>query len=391
LRLFQNVKFWNSYLEISCSKTAVSGQQALKIKERGYMPRIKIGVIGLGGIAGGVHLPGIAKCQDFELSALCDIDKEKLDRVGDRYGIDKSMRFTDYRDLIASGHVDAVDICTPNDCHFQMALEAVKAGKHYSVEKPVTMNAVEAETLARSTKERGVKSMVCFSYRFKTAARYARHLVQSGALGELYHVYAQYFQAWGNPDQGTPLVWRFVKARAGSGALGDLGSHVLDLARFITGREYIRVVGDADTLVKERSFLDASGKGMADVDDYCHYLARMEGGISAVFEITRFGFGRGNFQRLEIYGRKGALVYKLDESPGLDELEICVGQPLGQLTTFVKVPLPPSYAADQTQAFADIINGRADGLSAVIEDGLANQRILDAVINSFEREHWVTL
>ncbi|MDR0720860.1 MAG: Gfo/Idh/MocA family oxidoreductase, partial [Treponema sp.] len=89
------------------------------------MPGIKIGVIGLGGIAGGVHLPGIAKCKDFELTALCDIDREKLNRVGDLYQIGGSMRFTDYRDLIASENVEAVDICTPNDCHFQMAMEAV--------------------------------------------------------------------------------------------------------------------------------------------------------------------------------------------------------------------------------------------------------------------------
>ncbi|MDR3172810.1 MAG: Gfo/Idh/MocA family oxidoreductase, partial [Treponema sp.] len=300
-------------------------------------------------------------------------------------------RFTDYRDLIASNDVEAVDICTPNDCHFEMAMEAVNAGKPYAVEKPVTMNAGEAETLARRTKERGVKNMVCFSYRFKTAARYARHLVQSGVLGELYHVYTQYFQAWGNPDFNTPLVWRFVKSRTGSGALGDLGCHALDLARFITGREYTRVVGDAGTLVKERPLPGASGKGIVDVDDYCHYLARMEGGVSAVFEITRFGFGRGNFQRLEIYGRQGALVYKLDENPGLDELEICTGQVLGPLNTFVKIPVPPSYKADQMRSFADIINGKSDGLTAVIEDGLAVQKTLDAVADSFENERWVSL
>jgi predicted dehydrogenase len=355
------------------------------------MPQIKIGVIGLGGIAGGVHLPGIAICRDFELTALCDIDKEKLERTGDIYGIDRSMRFTDYRELIASAAVEAVDICTPNDCHFQMAMDAVKARKHYAVEKPVTMNAGEAETLARCTAGAGVKSMVCFSYRFKAAARYARHLVQKGALGELYHVYTQYFQAWGNPDSDSPLVWRFVKARAGSGALGDLGSHALDLVRFITGRNYTRVAADADTLIKERPLPGGQGTGTADVDDYCHYLARMEGGLSAVFEITRFAFGRGNYQRLEIYGRKGALVYKLDENPGLDELEICIGQPWGQLNLFTKIIVPPSYAADQMRSFADIIKGKADGLTATVEDGLANQKILDAALDSLEKERWVSL
>jgi predicted dehydrogenase len=355
------------------------------------MPQIKIGVIGLGGIAGGVHLPGIAKCRDFELTALCDIDREKLERAGDRYGIEPAMRFSDYRDLIASDKVEAVDICTPNDSHFAIAMEAVNAAKHYSVEKPLTMNAGEAQALAARTKERGLTSMICFSYRFKTAARYARYLVQSGVLGELYHVYTQYFQSWGNPDLKVPLVWRFVKDRTGSGALGDLGSHALDLVRFITGQEYTRVVGDASTLVKERALPEAPGTGAADVDDYCHYLARMGTGLSAVFEITRFGFGRGNYQRLEIYGRKGALVYKLDESPGKDELEICTGQPWGQLNTFVKVPVPSSYAADQTQSFADLIKGTADGLAATVEDGLANQKTVDAVIDSFEHERWVSV
>jgi predicted dehydrogenase len=355
------------------------------------MPRIKIGVIGLGGIAGGTHLPGIERCRDFELSALCDIDREKLDRMGERYGIGEAGRFTDYRDLIASAGVDAVDICTPNDCHVPIALEAVKAGKAYSLEKPLALNAGEAETLAARTRERGVKNMICFSYRFKTAARYARHLVQSGVLGDLYHAYMQYFQAWGNPDLQAPLVWRFVRDRAGSGALGDLGSHALDLVRFITGRDYTRVAGDADTYVKERSLPGASGTGTADVDDYCHYLARMEGGLSAVFEISRFSYGRGNYQRLEIYGRKGALVYKLDENPGLDELEICCGQPLGQLNTFVKIPVPRSFGADQTQSFADIAGGKGDGLAATVEDGLANQRVLDAVIDSFQHDRWVSL
>jgi predicted dehydrogenase len=259
------------------------------------------------------------------------------------------------------------------------------------VEKPVTLNAADAETLAEYTREKGVKSMVCFSYRFKTAARYARELVQNGTLGEIYHVYCQYLQAWGNPDANTPLVWRFIKSQAGSGALGDLGCHALDLVRFVTGKNYTKIVSDADTYVKQRQIPDASGTGISDVDDYCHYLTRMEGGISGVFEITRFGFGRGNFQRMEIYGRKGGLVYKLDETPNTDELEICVGQPLGQLNTYTKIPIPGSFAADQMQSFADIINGKGDGLTATIQDGLLNQKTVDAVVASFEQERWISL
>jgi predicted dehydrogenase len=353
----------------------------------------KIGSIGLGGIANAVHLPGIQRSPDLEFAALCDIDRERLDRAGDKYGVDKSRRFTDYHEVLALKDVDAVDIAVPNDAHFQIAMDAVSAGKHYAVEKPITLNAAQAETLAKHTAEKGVKSMVCFSYRFMKAARYARDLVQDGTLGDIYHVFTQYFQAGGsNPDIPRPLVWRFIKARAGSGALGDLGCHAIDLVRFIMGKEYTKVVGDADTFIKERPLLDGSGMGKVDVDDYCTYMARMQGGASATFEITRFGFGRGNYQRVEIYGSNGALVYKLNETPDVDELQICIGQPAGQLHAFTTVPLiPRKYVVDQMQSFADILHDKADGLSATIEDGLKNQKTCDAIIDSFENHRWVNL
>ncbi|GHU04357.1 hypothetical protein FACS1894147_09420 [Spirochaetia bacterium] len=207
------------------------------------------------------------------------------------------------------------------------------------MEKPVTLNAGDAKTLADATAKAGVKSMVCFSYRYKTAARYARELIRSGTLGDIYHVSMDYLQAWGLPDHKTPLVWRFVKSRAGSGALGDLGCHALDLVHFVTGKNYVKVISDADTFVKERTLPDKSGAGISDVDDYCNYMARMEGGASATFRISRFAYGRGNYQRLEIYGSKGALVYKLDEKPNKDELEVCIGKPLGDLNVFTPLPV----------------------------------------------------
>jgi predicted dehydrogenase len=356
------------------------------------MTEKRIGSIGLGGIANGVHLPGIERSRDLKLTAICDIDRERLDKVGDKYGIDRSRRFINYHELLALSDIDAVDIATPNDSHFQIAIDAVSAGKHYAVEKPVTLTARQAEALAKHTKEKRVKSFICFSYRFMTAARYARELVQNGALGEIYHVYAQYLQAGGSPDNNRPLVWRFIKARAGSGALGDLGCHAIDLVRFITGQDYTKVVADADTFVKERRLLDDSGLGKVDVDDYCNYMARLKGGASVTFEITRFGFGRGNYQRVEIYGSKGALVYKLNETQDKDEIEICIGNPAGQLHTFTKIPqIPHQFQADQMQSYADILNDKGDGLSATIEDGLVNQKTCDAVIESFEQQKWVYL
>ena len=179
---------------------------------------IRIGSVGVGGIWSGVHEPGIRKSPNLELVAICDIDREKLDAVGEKYGIPAERRFTDYHDLIRCPDVDAVDICTSNDAHFEIAMAAVEAGKPYDLEKPITMTAAQAEQLAQATRAKALPNMVCFSYRFKAAARYARELIASGKIGQVYHVDMQYFQAWGLPRFNRPRVWRFVKSRTGSGA-----------------------------------------------------------------------------------------------------------------------------------------------------------------------------
>ena len=123
--------------------------------------------------------------------------------------------------------VDAVDICTSNDAHFKVAMAAVEAGKPFNLEKPITLTAEEADILAKAAQEKNVKNMVCFSYRFKAAARYAKDLIAQGKIGRVYHVNMQYFQAWGLPRANCPLVWRYVKSRTGTGALGDLGKPCL--------------------------------------------------------------------------------------------------------------------------------------------------------------------
>ena len=353
--------------------------------------RISVGVVGLGTIAACVHLPGIQLSRDLTLAAVCDVDEKKLKAVGDTYEIPEKYRFTDYRDLIRCKEVAAVDICTPNDCHYQMAMEAVSALKPYAVEKPVTMNHQEAKALLDATEKAGIKSMVCFSYRFKAAARYARELVTSGALGEIHHVNMQYLQSWGRKEADVPLVWRYIKSRSGSGALGDLGCHGLDLVGFVLGRVVEKVVADAGTFVKQRKLEGGTGMGVADVDDYCHYLARLQGNVAASFQVTRFAYGRGNYQRLEVYGERGALVYLLDAEPGVDELEICIGQPMGSLNVFTKVPVPSYNDADQMQSFANLLLDKGDGLAATIRDGYMNQLVVDAVIESFEGQKWVTL
>ena len=300
--------------------------------------------------------------------------------------------FSDYRDLVNCPDVDVVDISTSNNAHFAVAKAAIEAGKPYCIEKPVTLTAEEADILARMTAERGLPSMVCFSYRFKAAARYARELVEQGMLGEIYHVYMQYLQAGGGPSYDLPRSWRYQKALTGTGALGDLGCHALDLVGFVTGKGYRRAVGHADTFVHSRRLEEGEGMGPVDVDDFCHYLMEMDGKTAANFSVTRFAYGRGNYQRMEIYGSEGAIVYTLDAEPGReDELEVCAGDVYADAHTFVKLPIPEHCRSDQMQSFADIINGSADGKAATIADGRSNQRVLDAILRSAQEGRWLAV
>lgn len=349
---------------------------------------IRIGSIGLGGISSGVHIPGIRKSKDLELVALCDINEERLKERAAQYGIPLDHCFTDYKDLIDCPDVDAVDISTPNNVHGEIAEYAAKAGKPYDLEKPITLNKEEAKSLYDVTKDAGVKSMICFSYRYKASARYARSLIKSGRLGRIYHVNMQYYQAWGLEHKDAALVWRFVKDIAGSGSLGDLGCHALDLCEFVTGEEYDKVFAHNGTFVHERRLLEGKGKGKVDVDDYSNIFVETKSGASFSFEISRFNYGRGNYQRMEIYGEKGAIVYHLDRIPGVDEIEIC-DETTGD--KYVPLEIPEEFKVDQMQSFADIVNGCEDGLSATIEDGLRSQILLDAILEAAEKGTWVKL
>lgn len=352
------------------------------------MAVIRVGSIGLGGISGGVHLPGIKGADNLELTALCDINENRLAERAKQYGIPAERCFTDYRELIACPEVDVVDISTPNNVHWEIAMEACRAGKSYGVEKPITMDSEQADTLLAATEKAGVRSMVYFSYRYQPAARYAKDLIASGRLGKLHHVSMQYYQGWGLESKDCPLVWRFVKSVAASGALGDLGCHGLDLAQFVTGQQYEKVSAHLGTIVKERRLPEGDGRGPVDVDDFSNILAAMDGGTSATFQISRFCRGRGNYQRMEIYGDRAALVYHLDREPGKNELEICE-EATGD--KYVPMEIPAQYFVSQMKCFGDEMQGQGDGCNADIAVGVKNQHLLDAILQADTEEKWVSV
>jgi predicted dehydrogenase len=333
-----------------------------------------MGIIGMGGISN-VHEQGILRSPNLAVSAVCEIIPERLKARADRLELPENRRFLDYNDLIACDEVDAVSICTPNDRHNEMALACIRAGKPFAVEKPVCNDQNQIKQLM--DKAGDMPHMVCFSYRFQQAARFAKEIVASGELGRLYHVNGFYYQDWGIGD--APLVWRFVKAVAGSGALGDLGCHLVDLVRFVTGEEFTSLQADAETFTHTRKMPDSDAIGTVDVDDAINILARLSAGSMANLSISRYGYGRGNYQRLELHGEKASLRYHLE---GNSTLEIISGQALREGHAFAPVPIPAKYQGDQMQSFADILLGQSDGLPATLKDGYINQTIMEAALEA---------
>ncbi len=342
---------------------------------------IRYGIIGCGSIARGVHIPGIQAAAGAEITAICDTDPARLEQTRSSLGLPPEAAFTDYEALLDSGLVDAVSVTTPNNLHIPAAMAAAERGIPFACEKPLSVDAPTAKPLYDLVMKTGVKNMVCFSYRFKKAARYARDLIAEGRIGTVRHIYVRYLQGWGNPEKDCPRVWRFDRAASGSGTLADLGSHMLDLVRFLTGEEYTRFTAQNGTFVHDRRSTDPEKQGQrepVDVDDYAHYFANTTGGIAASFEISRNAFGRGNFQHIEIYGDRGALTYELEDD---DFLEICEGADEGS-HIYRRLEIPPKYHVSQMQCFIDRLRGDEYGLAATVADGYEDMLELDEIIRS---------
>ncbi len=231
---------------------------------------------------------------------------------------------TDWRTLLTRDDVDLVDVCTPGNTHAEIAIAALEAGKHVLCEKPLANSVAEAEAMAAAAERAaasGVHAMVGFTYRRVPAVALARELVAEGRIGTVRHVRAQYLQDW-IADADAPLSWRLDKAQAGSGALGDIGAHVVDLAQHITGELITGVSGMLETFVDERPVAAASSglhatagteRGPVTVDDAALFTARLSGGGLASFEATRFAWGRKNALRIEINGSLGSLAFDFED------------------------------------------------------------------------------
>jgi predicted dehydrogenase len=337
-----------------------------------------------------------------DMAAVCGRDEAGVAQAAVKLGW--RTHETDWRRLIERDDIHLIDVCTPGNSHCEIAIAALEAGKHVLCEKPLANTVEEAQAMvaaAQRAASKGVRAMVGFNYRRVPAASLARKMVADGELGQIRHVRAVYLQDW-IVDPEFPLVWRLRAEDAGSGALGDIGAHIIDLSQFITGQRISTVSALTETFIRERPLPDhtANGtRGQVTVDDAALFLARLDGGAVATYEASRFATGRKNALRIEINGDRGSLAFDLER---LNELEFYDATAPSATQGFTRILVtepdhpyvgswwPPGHILGYEHSFThemyDLIQAIAGGTDPepTFADGLQVQLILDAVARSAE-------
>jgi len=346
------------------------------------------------------------------MRVVCGRDAARASEAAQRLGWFESS--DEWRAVIVRDDIDVIDICTPGDSHAEIAIAALAAGKHVICEKPLANSVGEARQMAAAAEaafSAGVRAMVGFTYRRVPAVALARQLIQEGRIGDVRHIRAQYLQDW-IADAEAPLSWRLDKSKAGSGALGDIGAHIIDLTQHITGQRITEVSGQLETFVKERPIASGhaglsgsagEGRGPVTVDDAAVFIGRFTGGALGVFEATRFATGRKNSIRIEVNGSQGSLAFDFEDMNVLEFFDAAdPDKTAGFRRILVTEPAHPYVAAwwpaghglgyehAFTHQVVDFIRAVAAGDQPTpsFADGLAVQRVLDAVETSSDTRTW---
>ncbi|MFG3039138.1 Gfo/Idh/MocA family protein [Streptomyces sp. NPDC048330] len=341
------------------------------------------------------------------LAAVAGRDSAAVHAAAERHGW--AAAETDWQALVSRDDVQLVDICTPGDRHAEIAIAALDAGKHVLCEKPLANSVAEAEAMAAAAERaraRGQVAMVGFNYRRVPALALARRLIEQGRIGALRHVRLTYLQDW-LVDPDFPLTWRLERHHAGSGALGDLGAHIVDLAQFLAGEPLVGVSAQLETFVRERPLLASvstglsasggPGRGEVTVDDAAVFTGRLASGALATFEASRMAPGRKNALRLEISGEHGSLAFDLERLNELhfhDQLEPAATAGFRRILVteadhpYLEAWWPPGHVLGYEHTFAhqarDLVMAIATGTDPrpSFADGLQVQRVLAAVEES---------
>lgn len=347
------------------------------------------------------------------LAVLADVTEDLARKRARDFGFGKWV--ASWEEVIADDAVDLVDITTPTHLHKEIALAAAKAGKHIYCEKPLALTAADAKKMCEAAEKAGVKTMLGFQYLKNPAALLAKEIIEAGELGEVYH-FRGHFHQDALADPNAPFSWRFERAVAGSGALGDLGAHVIEFARFLVG-DFRRVCGLAKTFIHERpvaagaygyekaAITDAPQRHVEN-EDSIHFLIEFEKGASGIIEASRIATGRKVYMGYEVNGSKGSLHFVHER---MNELKLYISKdPKGRhgFKTILTGPEHPHYkcfwpVAGCGLGFGDmkiieiyeLLNGLANGkpIYPDFREGWKVCQIVDAVLHSAEEKRWVSV
>ena len=280
---------------------------------------------------------------------IADLTDERAAQAAAQFGFEKGT--ANWKDIINDSSIDIVDICTPNDAHAEIAIAAAEAGIHILCEKPISRTLDEARAMRDAVKKAGVVNMLAFNYRMTPAVQLAKKYIDEGAIGEILDFRGTYLQDW-SADPNSPLSWRFQKKVCGSGAFGDIATHVVDMLRFLIG-DFTEVNARLATYIKERPIqtgsVDKLGtvkggtnvpKEKVDVDDHAFLVLKSKGGAFGTIEATRNAWGRNNFITFEIHGRTGSLYFNYERR---DELQVCFASDPGDRRGFRTVYTGPAH------------------------------------------------
>jgi predicted dehydrogenase len=383
------------------------------------MSEIGVGLVGYK-FMGRAHSNGYRQVTHFfdvdpapRMVAICGRDETAVSAAAKTLGWEGYE--TDYHKLIARDDIQLVDVSTPGDSHYNVVMAAIAAGKHVFCEKPLANTLDEAREMLNAANAAGVINMINFNYRRVPAVVLAKRLIEEGRIGEIRHFRAVYLQDW-ILDPEFPLVWRLQKDKAGSGALGDIAAHIVDLSRYLVG-DIATVTGSLDTFIKQRPLEASSGGGaglvatssseMGDVtvDDSAHFIAKFVNGATGTYEVTRLAAGRRNHNSFEINGSKGTIVFDLER---LNELEVYFTDDPADAQGFRKIIVTDGahpyvdhwwpgghiigWEHTFTHAVKDLMEAIHTGTNPQpsFEDGFRCQAVLDAVERSSASGSWET-
>jgi predicted dehydrogenase len=386
------------------------------------MRNLNVAMIG-GGFMGKAHAMAYAAMPMFFWPApaipvrkvVVDVNQDMAETARERFGFEEAS--ADWRAVIARPDIDIIDICTPNNSHAEIAIAAAQAGKHIICEKPLARTGAESKAMLDAVKASSSIHMVAFNYRRTPAVALAKKLIEEGRIGEILNFRGTYLQDW-SADPDSPLSWRFQKSVAGSGTVGDIGTHVVDFARYLVGeiaavnalvKTHIptrpKQVGGVDKLGIGGGDKNAE-RGPVDVDDEMLTMLRFTNGAIGSIEATRNAYGRNNFLTFEIHGTKGSLAFNYERR---DELQVMFADDVGDARGFRTVytgpahpygtglwPIPAlgiGYGETKIVECFDLCTAIVTGKqpSPNFEDGYRIALIADAILASGESGQWVAI